>query len=211
MQKDQNLMKPMVNLQEEKTLKMVKDRINAGQPAKRILSDLQESLIEIGNRFEKDEYFVPELIYGSEIMKRSLEFLKPHFQGEPIEKKHKVIMGTVYGDVHDIGKDIVVGLLDGTGFEVIDLGVNVEPDAFVNAIKETGSKLVGMSVMLTMAFGALSDTIKAISDAGYRKVVSIMIGGAPITEYVRKRVGADFYGKDAYQGVKIAQRVYGQD
>ncbi len=172
------------------------------------MSDLQEGLIEIGNRFEKEEYFVPELIYASEIMKRNLEFLKPHLLREPPEKKHKVIMGTVYGDVHDIGKDIVVALLDGTGFDVIDLGVNVEPDAFVEAIRETGSKLVGMSVLLTMSFEALSNTIEAIGNAGYRKDVSIMIGGAPITDFVRDRVGADFYGKDAFEGVRFARRIY---
>jgi len=211
MQKDRNLISAMVDLEEEKTFTMVKDRVGTGVPVKNILSDLQAGLIEIGNRFEKAEYFVPELIYASEIMKRNLELLKPHLQRESVEKKHKVIMGTVYGDVHDIGKDIVVALLDGTGFEVIDLGVNVEPDAFVKAIKETGSKLLGMSVLLTMSFEALSNTIKAVNKAGYRKEVSIMIGGAPITEFVRERIGADFYGKDAFESVKIAQRIYGQE
>jgi len=205
------LIDAMVNLEEEETFKILNERMNAGLPVETILSDLQESLIEIGSRFEKEEYFVPELIFASEIMKRSLEFLKPNLQGEPAQKKHKVIMGTVYGDVHDIGKDIVVALLDGTGFEVVDLGVNAEPGSFVNAVKESGAKLVGLSVLLTMSFEALSKTVKALKDADSRKELSIMIGGAPTTEFVRERVGADFYGKDAFEGVRIAKRIYGEE
>jgi methanogenic corrinoid protein MtbC1 len=112
--------------------------------------------------------------------------------------------------VHDIGKDIVVALLDGTGFEVIDLGVNVESGEFVKAMKETDSRLVGISALLTMCMEGLSSTVKAIKDADSRNEVSVMIGGAPISEFVRQRVGADFYGKDAFEGVKIASRVYGQ-
>lgn len=211
MQKNQSLIDVMVNLDEEKTIDIVKGQINSGKPVGTILSDLQSSLVEIGNRFEKEAYFVPELIYASEIMKRGLEFLKPHLKGESAGKKHQVVMGTVYGDVHDIGKDIVVALLGGTGFDVIDLGVNVESDRFVSAVQETGSKLVGLSTLLTMSFEALSNTVKAIRNADSRNEVSVMIGGAPITEFVCERVGADFYGKDAFEGVRIAKRIYGEE
>jgi 5-methyltetrahydrofolate--homocysteine methyltransferase len=209
MQNNQELFDAMVNLEEEKTCRIVENRVGAGVPVRTILSDLQRCLIEIGNRFEQGQYFVPELIYASEIMKRNLRFLNPYLTSESIEKANKVIMGTVYGDVHDIGKDIVVALLDGTGFEVIDLGVNVEPRAFVSAIKESDAQLVGISVLLTMCIEGLSTTIRAIRDAGYGEKVSVMIGGAPVTELVCEKVGADFYGRDAFEGVKIAQRIYG--
>jgi 5-methyltetrahydrofolate--homocysteine methyltransferase len=206
---NQTLFDAIVSLQEEETVELVKKSIDSSTSLDPILSDLEEGLIEIGNRFEREEYFVPELIYASEIMKKSLELLRPRFQKESAARKHKVVMGTAYGDVHDIGKDIVAALLDGTGFEVVDLGVNVEPEKFVKATEESGAKLVGISVLLTMSFDALLDTIQAIKGSDSLKGVSIMIGGAPTTELVRERVGADFYGKDAFEGVRIAKRVYG--
>jgi methylmalonyl-CoA mutase cobalamin-binding domain/chain len=125
-----------------------------------------------------------------------------------VEDRQEVILGTVYGDVHDIGKDLVAAMLDGTGFGVIDLGVNVEPSEFVRAIKENKTKLVGISALLTLSFKAISDTVDAITEAGLREKVSIMIGGAPITELVCSRTGCDFYGKNAFEGVKIAKKVY---
>ena len=210
MQNKQILFEAMVNLDEEKARKIVKDKISFKILPELILKELQNSMLEIGNRFEREEYFVPELIFAGEIMKDIVNILKPHLTGKSIEDKPKVIVGTVFGDVHDIGKDIVAALLDGTGFKVIDLGVNVEPSSFIKAIEDSKAKLVGMSALLTMAFTAISNTVDAIKKAGLRDKVSIMAGGAPVTELVCKKTGCDFYGKNAFEGVKIAKEVYGQ-
>ncbi|MHB1334921.1 MAG: cobalamin B12-binding domain-containing protein [Candidatus Humimicrobiaceae bacterium] len=125
------------------------------------------------------------------------------------KRKGKIVLGTVYGDVHDIGKDIVKSLLEGSGFEVIDLGTNVEPSKFVDSIKESEAKVVGLSALLTIFFNAIADTVKAIENSGIRGKVLIMVGGAPVTELVAKSTGCDFYGKDAYEGLKYVSNIYG--
>jgi len=199
----------MANLDEAQVLSIIKSKIKERVPPEKIIGDLQKGMVKVGNRFEKEQYFVPDLIYAGEILKESLKMLKPLLKGDSREQEHKVVMGTVYGDVHDLGKDIVVTLLNGNGFHVIDLGINVPPDEFVRALKESGARLLGMSALLTMSFEAISKTVQVLEEAGLREKVSIMIGGAPVTDRVRENTGCDYYGKDALEGVKIANRVYG--
>ena len=196
----------LVNLEEEKVKELVKENLNKGVSTNEIMTQLGDALIEIGNRYEREEYFVSDLIYSGVIMKEALSLL--NFDSAETSTKGKVVIGTVYGDVHDIGKDLVVMLLRNTGFEVIDLGTSVEANKFVKAIKESGAKLVGMSCLITISFGAIADTVQAIEKAGIRNDVSIMVGGAPVTELVAKETGCDFYGKDAFAGVKFAEQVY---
>lgn len=196
------------DLQEEILLQKLDENINKGIPAEEILEELESGLEAIGEKYEAGDYFLPDLIYASEIMKISLSKLKPLLKYNIKAVKGKVVMGTVTGDIHDIGKDLVCSLLKGSGFEVIDLGVNVSPDKFLTALKESDAKVVGLSVLLTSSFEGISQTVKEIEAGGIREKVSIMIGGAPTSELVREKTGADFYGKNAFDGVKFASKIY---
>lgn len=209
MAQQESLSQAMANLEEEKVKNLVKEKIEAGVLATEILKELQTGMIEVGNRYQRDEYFVAELVYAGEIMKEVAADLEPLLEGAPESETTvgKVVIGTVKGDIHDVGKDIVVIMLRGAGFDVIDLGVDVPPQKFVEAIKESGAPIVGMSVFLTMAYEAAAETVNAIKDAGLRDKVSIMIGGGPVTELVREKTGCDFYGKDAAAGVNYALKV----
>jgi len=204
---NRDIYEALVNLKEDKVKSLVDQSLKANVPIDDIMSQLQDALTEIGNRYEKEEYFVPDLIYSGVIMKEAVALLGP-LTNVKTRNKGKVIMGTVYGDVHDIGKDLVVMVLNTAGFKVIDLGANVEPKKFVEAIKESGAKVVGMSCLLTISFGAIADTVNMIKETGIRDQVSIMVGGAPVTELVAEKTGCDYYGKDAFSGVNFASDVY---
>jgi 5-methyltetrahydrofolate--homocysteine methyltransferase len=161
----------------------------------------------VGNRFANSEYFISDLLYSGEILKTITDMIKPEL-AKATEVKHlgKVVMGTVAGDIHDIGKNIVVFMLEINGFEVYDLGVDVPAEKFVEKIKETRASIVGLSGFLALAFDSMKQTIQAIKDAGLRGKVKVMIGGGQITEEVRKYTGADAYGKDAMAGVSLAKK-----
>jgi len=208
MGENRKIYEALVNLEEDKVKKLIKDNLAAGVSAAKIMSQLQDALIEIGNRYEREECFVPDLIYSGAIMKEAVSILRSLIDTEASLTKGKVIIGTVYGDVHDIGKDIVAMLLSNAGFEVVNLGISVEPKKFVEAIKQSGAKVIGMSCLLTVSFGAIADTVKAIEEGGVRNDVSIMVGGAPVSNLVAEKTGCDFYGKDAFSGVKFASEIY---
>jgi methanogenic corrinoid protein MtbC1 len=149
-------------------------------------------------------------VFSGEILKGIVKMLEPHLKkGEEAERLGKVIIGTVAGDIHDIGKNLVVFMLDVNGFEVLDLGIDVPVQKFVDTIKETGTKVVGLSGFLTLAFESMKDTVEAIKSAGLRDKVKVMIGGGQITEEIRKYTGADAYGKDAIAGVSLAKQWLG--
>jgi 5-methyltetrahydrofolate--homocysteine methyltransferase len=161
----------------------------------------------VGNRFASSEYFIPDLVYSGEILKSVTEIVKPKLTTTGESKKlGKIVFGTVAGDIHDIGKDIVVFMLDVNGFDVHDLGVDVPMQKFVDEIKESNATIVGLSGFLTLAFDSMKQTVDAIEAAGLRNKVNIMIGGGQITEEVRKYTGADAYGKDAMAGVTLAKK-----
>lgn len=208
MGENRDIYKALVSLKEKEVKSLVSQKIEEGMPVDDIMDQLQEALIEIGNRFEKEEYFIPDLIYSGAIMKDAVALLGPLSDDKSRSSKGKVVVGTVFGDVHDIGKGLLVMILSNAGFEVIDLGVSVEPKKFVDAIKESGAKVVGMSCLLTISFGAITDTVNAIKEAGIRDNVAIMVGGAPVTDLVAEKTGCDYYGKDAFSGVKFASDVY---
>ena len=200
------LTKAVADLQEEEAIKLVNDQLDAGTDPNAILVEARNGMETVGKRFGDGEYFLPELIFSAEIFKELTEIIKPRMQAEvKQEKLGKVIVGTVAGDIHDIGKDIVVFMLDISGYEVLDLGVDVPPAKFVECIKETGAEVVALSGFLTLAFDAMKETVEAISAAGLRDKVKIMIGGGQIDEEIRKHAGADAYGRDAMAGVDLAK------
>jgi len=208
MGENRDIYKALVSLKEKEVKSLVSQKIEEGMPVDDIMDQLQEALIEIGNRFAREEYFIPDLIYSGAIMKDAVALLGPLSDDKFRSSKGKVVVGTVFGDVHDIGKGLLVMILSNAGFEVIDLGVSVEPKKFVDAIKESGAKVVGMSCLLTISFGAITNTVNAIKEAGIRDDVAIMVGGAPVTDLVAEKTGCDYYGKDAFSGVKFASDVY---
>ena len=162
------------------------------------------AMAEVGQLFEDGEYFVPELLAAARAMQGGLELLKPYLADEDVEPIGKVVTGTVKGDLHDIGKNLVGMMLKGAGFEIVDLGSDVSPEKFVEAVKESGAQIVAMSALLTTTMSNMPVTIKAFEDAGIRDSVKIFVGGAPLTEEYAKKIGADGFAPDASQAAKMA-------
>ena len=161
----------------------------------------------VGNRFATGEYFIPDLIYSGEILKQVSDMVKPKLvKGKGIKKLGKIVLGTVAGDIHDIGLNIVDFMLDTNGFEVFNLGVDVAPNKFVEKVKETGAPIVALSGFLTLAFDSMKETVKALEEAGARGKIKIMIGGGQVDEHVKEYTGADAYGKDAMEAVTLAKK-----
>jgi 5-methyltetrahydrofolate--homocysteine methyltransferase len=202
----EQLTNAVAELKEDEAIQMVKDMIAKGEDANMIFDSARKGMETVGKRFADGEYFLPELIYSGEIFKTISEIVKPVMTAESGgEKIGKVVVGTVAGDIHDIGKDIVVFMLDISGFEVYDLGVDVPVQTFVDKIKETGAPIVALSGFLTLAFDAMKDTCDAIVAAGLRDKVKIMIGGGQIDDEIKKYAGADAYGRDAMTAVALAK------
>lgn len=201
------LMKAIADLEEKEALRLAREKLNSGEDPDLILEESRDGMELVGQRFGEGNYFLPELIYSGEIFKAITEIIKPKLQTN-VKAKHlgKCVIGTVAGDIHDIGKDIVVFMLDISGFEVYDLGVDVPPEKFVEKIRETKAPIVGLSGFLTLAFDSMKQTVEAIKAAGLRDKVKIMIGGGQIDDEVRKYAGADAYGRDAITGVALAKK-----
>jgi 5-methyltetrahydrofolate--homocysteine methyltransferase len=159
---------------------------------------------EVGRLFEEGEYFVPEMLIAARAMKSGLEILKPLLVDSGVEPAGKVAIGTVKGDLHDIGKNLVAMMMEGAGFEIIDLGTDVAPEKFVEAA-QNGANIIGLSALLTTTMPSMESTIKAIVDAGLRDQVKIIIGGAPVTQEYAKKIGADGYAPDASQAASLAK------
>jgi 5-methyltetrahydrofolate--homocysteine methyltransferase len=201
-----DLVKTLADLKEKEALRIVQERLNAGDNPLSILNDARRAVEIVGKRFSDCEYFIPDLVYSGEILKAVTDLVKPKLtKAAEVKRIGKVVVGTVAGDIHDIGKDIVVFMLDVNGFEVFDLGIDVPVQKFVDKIKETDSKVVGLSGFLTLAFQSMKDTVEAIKGAGLRNKVKIMIGGGQIDDQVKGFTGADAYGKDAMEAVKLAK------
>jgi len=197
----------LADLKEQEALDLVKKTLDEGGDPMAILADAREGMKIVGERFGNEQYFIPDLIYSGEILKGIAAIVEPHIKesGAEAEKLGKVIIATVAGDIHDIGKDLVVFMLDISGFEVFDLGIDVPIQTIVDKIKETGATVVGLSGFLTLAFDSMKGTVDAIKEAGLRDNVKIMIGGGQIDDEVKKYTGADAYGKDAMAAVALAK------
>jgi 5-methyltetrahydrofolate--homocysteine methyltransferase len=205
-----DLVSAMADLKEKEALEIAHDRLNAGDDPHSILDDARRAMEIVGERFANSEYFIPDLVYSAEIVKQITEMVKPKLT-KAAEVKHlgKFVIGTVAGDIHDIGKDIVAFMLDVNGFDVYDLGVDVQAKEFVEKIKEVKPEIVGLSGFLTLAFDSIKETVEAIKAAGLRDKVKIMIGGGQIDEAVRKYTGADAYRPDAMAAVSLAKEWVG--
>jgi 5-methyltetrahydrofolate--homocysteine methyltransferase len=161
---------------------------------------------EVGRRFESNDYFVPELLISARAMKASLDLIRPLLTARGDKPVGRVAIGTVKGDLHDIGKNLVASLLEGGGFEVIDLGVNVAPEKFIATVKEKNANIVAMSALLTTTMPAMRTTIEALKQAGVRDQVKVLIGGAPITQKYADEIGADGYSENAVGAVALAKK-----
>jgi len=174
--------------------------LNTGIAPAEVMKELKKALGEIGDKYEKGEYFLSELVISGEIAKAALDVLKPHF-AEPQQKLGKVVIGTVEGDIHDIGKNIVALFLESRGFEVVDLGVDVPPKEFVGAVKEHEPQILAMSALLTHSAPVMGVVISELEKVGLRGKIKVLVGGAPITPEFAERIGADYAAKDALDGV----------
>ena len=200
------LIDAMIDMRDIEAVEIAKNLLSEGEDPLKIMDSCKEAMETVGKRFEKGEFFLPELIMSGEMLKEISEIVKPKLEGiGQDEKIGRIIIATVKGDIHDIGKDIVVFMLDVNGFEVLDLGIDVSFERIVDEIKEFQPAVVGLSGFLTLAFDSMKSTIEAISEAGLREEVKIMIGGGQIDEEVRRYTGADAYGVDAMEAVSLAK------
>ena len=197
----------LANLNEDEVARLIHKEIDAGVDAMSILDECRKGMDIVGQRYKKGDYFLSELIVSGEIFKESMKVIEPHLEaGKQGDTLAQVVLGTVKGDIHNIGKDIVGILLKGAGFEVHDLGIDVAPDAFVDKLKETGAPILGMSGLLTPSFESMKETVKAVEAAGIRDKVKIVIGGGIINELVKKHTSADAFTDDGLEGVDICKR-----
>ncbi len=206
------LTEAVVAFDENKIYRFVDEYLDQGMLANHILKAFRNGMSTLGDMYKREEIFVSDMMFAGEIMRNVMKKLKPILvnEGGPKEVFGKVIIGTVKGDIHDLGKDLVIMILRGNGFEVVDLGVDVPYEKVVEAIKSNpDSRILGLSVLLTSVFQATTMTVEAIKGAGLRDKVKIMVGGGPVTLKVAKETGCDFFGEDAVTGLNYVREVYG--
>jgi trimethylamine corrinoid protein len=206
-----DLVNLLADLKEEEVIALVKKKLDAGEDPYKVLDETSAGMAIVGKRFAAGEYFLPELVYSGEVLKQVNAILKPKL-GKATgsgKKIGKVVIGTVAGDIHDIGLNIVEFMLDVNGFDVTNLGVDVPKEKFVEAMKQTKAPVLGLSGFLTPAFDAMKETVEALDKAGLRKNIKIMIGGGQMDDEVRKYAKADAYGKDAMAAVSLSKQWYG--
>jgi len=206
----ESLIYALVEMQEAEALQKAKQLLDEGTDPMNILEACSKAMKTVGKRFEQGEYFLPHLIMAGVMLKQISETIRPLIKEEKTEAgRGRVLMGTVSGDIHDIGKNMVIFLLEVNGFEVRDIGIDQPLENFLKAIREFQPQVVGMSGLLTLAFDSMKETVRAIEDAGLREKVRIMIGGAQVTEQVKDYTGADAYGPDALAGVRLVEQWIG--
>jgi methanogenic corrinoid protein MtbC1 len=208
---NEKLINLMADMMEDETLAMVKELIASGANPMDILDDARSAMEVVGKRFETGEYFIPDLMMAGEILRGISDIVRPLLEGGGgvSSKKGKVLIGTVAGDIHDIGKDIVTFMVDVSGYDVLDIGIDVPVETFVEKIKEFKPQVVGLSGFLTLAFDSMKKTVEALEEAGLRDSLKIMIGGGQMDDEVRKYVRADAYGKDAIAAVNLCRQWIG--
>jgi methylmalonyl-CoA mutase cobalamin-binding domain/chain len=206
----ESLVEALVEMRETEALAEARKLLAGGTDPMRLLEACSKAMENVGKRFEKGEYFLPHLMMAGEMLRQISEMIKPLMKQEKGgATRGKVLIGTVKGDIHDIGKNIVTFLLEANGFEVKDIGIDQPPEKFVEAIREFQPRIVGMSGLLTLAFDSMKETVEAIEKAGLREKVRIMIGGGQVTEKVKDYTGADAQGADAIAGVRLCKKWMG--
>ena len=205
----QNMIDALIKGQAPTVRQLVQDALEAGgSPAEILEKGLIAGMAVIGERFKRNEIYVPEVLIAARAMKSGMEVLKPALTGSGVEPKGVVALGTVKGDLHDIGKNLVAMMLEGAGYRVIDLGFDVSPEKYVQAVRE-GSQLIGMSALLTTTMPSMKKTIAALAEAGLRDKVKIIIGGAPVTQKYADEIGADGYSADATSATELVNALIG--
>jgi len=203
------LIDAITEMREDDALRITNELLDKGTSPIAILDSSRQAMEIIGKRFETGECFIPELMLAGDMLSQISAVVKPRIKQADAQKKiGKVIFGTVEGDIHDIAKDIVVFMLDINGFDVTDLGVDVPPAKFIEAAKQTGAKVIGLSGFLTLAYDPMKATVAGLKEAGL-KDVKVMIGGGQMDDQIRIYTGADAYGKDAMAAVNLAKKWYG--
>ncbi len=199
------LFESILEMQEEKAMEATQEMLEKGHSGTEILDEARKALVEVGNRYDQGVYFLPELLIAAEVMKAILEVVKPVLKvGEVENKKGKIVIGSVEGDIHDIGKGIVVFMLEAYGFEVIDLGVDVKATTFLEEVKNNEADILALSGLLTAVFETMKEVVDVFKEAGLRDKTKVMVGGCFMDENVLKHIGADAYGRDALEAVNLA-------
>jgi corrinoid protein of di/trimethylamine methyltransferase len=194
----------------EKVSQLAQEALDGGAKAVEVLQGgLIAGMDAVGRDFKVGELFVPDVLLSAKAMKSAMEVLRPHLTEAEASMRGKYVLGTVQGDLHDVGKNLVGIMLQGAGFDVVDLGKDVSPETFVEAVKEHGAKILGMSALLTTTMLKMRSTIEALEEAGIRDSVKVMIGGAPVTPQFAEEIGADVYAPDAGTAASIAQDLVG--
>lgn len=202
----QKLYDAVLNGDQKTSIAVTNEALAAGANALDLITNyMVPAMDEVGRRFECEDYFVPELLLSARAMKGSLEILRPLLAAQGAQPVGRVVIGTIKGDLHDIGKNLVASMLEGGGFEVMDLGADVSPEKFIAAIKERGANIVCLSALLTVTMPSMRTTIEALKDAGVRDQVKVMVGGAPVTAQFAKEIGADGYSDNANGAVALAR------
>lgn len=204
----EDLVSAFVNLEEEKVLRLVENLLKEGKDPSEILEACRRATTSIGERFERGEYFLSELVFASEIFNGVMRIVLPEIKRE-VKPSGTIVLGTVQGDIHDIGKNIFKAFAEAAGFRVIDLGVDVPPQRFVEAVRTCNPNIVGMSGLLTISYESMKETIKALKEAGVRDRVKIIIGGGRVDEHVKRYVGADDWADNAVVGVRKCREMSG--
>jgi 5-methyltetrahydrofolate--homocysteine methyltransferase len=205
-QQIQGIYDAVVEGQHKAVVQKVQEALDAGTPADVILTQgLVTAMSEVGRLFEEGEFYVPEMLIAARAMQAGLGLLKPHLVEADVQSTGKVVLGTVKGDLHDIGKNLVAMMLEGAAFEIVDLGSDVSPEKFVEAVETSGAQILAMSALLTTTMPNMKNTIDALEAAGLRNKVKVIIGGAPITDAYAKQIGADGYASDASRAVSLAK------
>lgn len=200
------LVDAIAEMRDEEAIELARQLLDSGTPPEEVLEDCRKAMAIVGQRFEDEEYFIPELILAGETLRAISEIVKPLMIGSADTAKNgTIVLGTVQGDIHDIGKDIVLFMLDVNGFEVFDLGVDVPPASFVAKVREVQPEIVALSGFLTLSFDAMKETVEALQQAGLRDDVKIMIGGGTVDDNVREYAHADAYGSTATDAVNLAK------
>lgn len=205
------LAEAIISGNQQEAVRLTQQALDENVPADAILNDgLVAGMSVVGAKFKANEFYVPEVLIAARAMKSAMELLRPVLVETGVEPKGTVVIGTVRGDLHDIGKNLVAMMLEGAGYKVVDLGVDVKPEKFVEAVQQQKAQVVALSALLTTTMPAMKDTIEALKQAGVRDQVGVMIGGAPVTQEYADEIGADGYGPDAATAVDVANALTGK-
>ncbi|MDW7680651.1 MAG: corrinoid protein [bacterium] len=205
-----SLSESLINGKADEVRRLTQEAIEARMSPQQILNDgLVLGMAEVGRRFKNNEFYVPEVLIAARAMKAGMEILKPLLSDAGVKPAAKILLGTVKGDLHDIGKNLVGMMLEGGGFEVVDLGVDVSPEKYIDAVRNNEVQVLGMSALLTTTMVNMKETISALKNANVRDQVKVIIGGAPVTDQYATEIGADGYAADAASAVDLVKQLIG--